>query len=149
MNNTTTEMISEVQNKTFARKAVQLVDGVDLNYEGFELNTVTPRNFVLSSSAAIQNKILFWFSSSFGDYVREPNKGGPLINAVGLTLTPDNADRLQSSISTFFSNTFGSEVTLIKALVEPNKSDRRWEITMIVRDNVRRELYDLALGVSV
>jgi len=102
---TASPILSEVQNQTFAEAARLVIDGSDFAYRGFSLEDAAVQNtlFVLNGTEAVKNKVMLWLVSSYGDYVREPEKGGPLENLLGRTLTEENADSIRSSMSILFS----------------------------------------------
>jgi len=145
--NSATPILSEIQSKTFAETAIALVDGKDLSYKGFSLsNQAEP--FVLNGTAAIRNKVMLWLVSSRGDYVREPDKGGPLGALIGKTFTEDNQKFIERSLTMAFSDFFQGDLSLIKVTAEPDIGNRRWKIKLIVNDPIRRELFDIAVGVT-
>lgn len=143
-------IISEAQSRTFGATSVASVDGCDFAYTGFSLEdyALTQDEFVLTGTSAIKNKVLLWLSSSYGDYVREPNKGGPLENLLGKTLTEDNAAFIKISLQLLFKEIFAGDLTLAEISVNPNKDYRRWDITLLVQDIIRRELFELAIGAD-
>lgn len=147
---TTSPILSEVQNQTFANTAKLVINGSDFAYRGFSLeeNAIQRTTFTLDGTEAIKNKVMLWLVSSYGDYVREPEKGGPLENLLGRTLTEENASFIRSSMGILFATFFQGDLNLMEAIVEPDKQNRRWKITLLVQDPVRRELFDIAVGVS-
>lgn len=147
----TTSIISENQGKNFKTIAEQTVNGVDLNYEG---NVVTPLageqplRFVLSGTDAVKNKVMFYLTSIPGDYVRNPAKGGILHPALGKALTKENTDNLTQYIKTAFETMFSADLKLVHTEVSPNIENKRWDITIVVEDLIRREFFDLQLAVT-
>ena len=143
---TTSPIIAEAQNKLLAQYAAELIDGVDLNYEGATSYDPT-QDFVLSGEAANRNRIIYWFQSTYGDYVREPFKGGPLMNILGKSLTDDKADEIENAIEVAFLNIF-TDLSLVGVKARPDREGRRLVISLIVQDSLRRELIDLLLAVT-
>jgi hypothetical protein len=141
---TASPIISELQNKKLAQTSTEFINGVDFNYLGN-----TPEGFVLDGTEAVKNKVLFWLSSAKGDYPREPLKGGILYDLLGRSFTQDNASSIETDIKTFFANHFAQELTLARVKVNPNKSAKRWEITLTVFDPIRRDLFTTSVGVSL
>ena len=93
--------------------------------------------------------MLFWLTSSHGDYVREPDKGGILWGFLGKSLTDYNASLIQNDLQTYFTANFQGELDLIQATVEKDLENRRWKIELFVKDPIRREIFNLAVGVSI
>jgi len=147
---TTSPLLSEVQNQSFAYSAQALINGKDLSYKGFDLEVSAQDGsaFSLEGTEAIKNKVMLWMVSSYGDYVREPYKGGPLHNLIGRTMTDENAIEIIASISSAFQSFFANDLVLINVDATPDKVNRRWKIRVLVRDPIRRELFDIAVGVT-
>lgn len=145
---TASPILSEIQNQAFANRAELLVDGRDLNYKGFSLGNATGMVFSLKGTEAVKNKVMLWLVSSYGDYVREPEKGGPLENLLGKTLSDTNKEMIERSLSIAFTDFFQGDLTLAGATVTPDVTNKRWKIRLLVNDPVRRELFEIAVGVS-
>ncbi len=146
--NTTSPILSEIQNQAFANRAQLLIDGRDFSYKGASLADGTVASFSLSGTAAVKNKVMLWLVSSYGDYVREPDKGGPLENLLGKTLTTANKERIERSLTVAFTDFFLGDLELAGIDVSIDATNKMWKIRLIVSDPVRRELFDLAVGVS-
>lgn len=148
---TTTPILSEIQTRLFSETALEFIDGKDFNYKGNNINAAEHQqeDFVLDGTEAIKNKVLFWLTSSQGDYVREPDKGGILWGLLGRSLTEENGRRAQQDIQTFFEVNFRGELNLISVQVRGDKENKRWKIEMFVKDPIRRELFNVAVGVSI
>ena len=148
---TTTPILSEIQTKMFGETARKFIDGKDLNYKGNSLlaDVSQQEDFVLDGTEAIKNKVLLWLTSSQGDYVREPYKGGILWGFLGKSLTDYNASTIQQDIQTYFAANFQGELELINVNVQKDIENRRWKIEMFVKDPIRRETFNLAVGVSI
>lgn len=145
---TTSPILSEIQNQTFADSAKALIDGRDLSYRGFSLKDDLPITaFSLQGTEAVKNKVMLWLISTYGDYVREPDKGGPLENLIGRTFTEENKKIVERSLSVAFTDFFQEDLELIAAVVTMDVDSKRWVIKIIVRDPIRRELFDIAVGV--
>lgn len=148
---TTTPILSELQSKTFGENAIQFIDGRDLNYEGN--NASAPehlrKDFVLSGTDAIKNKVMFWLSSAEGDYIREPDKGGVLWGLLGKSMTASNATRIEKDIVAFFNSSFQGELSLLRVNVTKDVENRRWKIQLFVQDPIRREVFNTIVGVSI
>lgn len=147
---TTSPIVSELQNRPFATTLRAEVNGVDLNYQGNAV-VAAPGTipFIVEGTAAIKNKVLFWLSSVQGDYPRESTKGGILYSMLGRSMTSDNVAFIKNSISTFFTTHFQEELHLIDVSVVADVTSRKWNITLYVQDPIRRELFNVAVGVSV
>lgn len=143
---TTTQLVSEAQSILFSDAVEASVNGVDLNLKGFSLNG--NEDFVLSGTEANINRVRFWLYSMPGDYVREPGRGGPLYATLGKPLTLENADAIDRDITLSFNSFFSGDLTLLNTSVVPDAKSRRWKITLFVNDPVRREFFNIALGVA-
>jgi hypothetical protein len=147
---TTSALISEFQNTSFGTKAKEVINGWDLNYRGNTLaayqELVTA--FSIDGTDAIRNKVMLWLVSSNGDYVREPEKGGPLVNLIGRALNEQNAIAIKQMMTSFFEDTFNIDLNLVGLTVTPNAEKRRWELVFSISDPIRRELFDIAIGVK-
>lgn len=144
---TTTLLVSEAQSMLFAEAMEAAVNGVDFNLKGFSLES-RDEEFVLSGTAANENRVKLWLYSKPGDYVRQPERGGPLYAILGIPLSDDNADSISDNITLSFNTFFSGDLQLIDALVSPDRKNRRWNITLYIKDPIRRELFDIALGVA-
>ena len=144
---TTTHLVSEAQSMVFAEAVEASVNGVDLNMKGFSLEDISVE-FSLSGTEANKNRVMLWLYSMPGDYVREPEKGGPLYALIGKGLNQDNADTISDSLTLSFNSFFSEDLTLIDLVVIPDTKARRWKITLYVNDPIRRELFDIAIGVA-
>lgn len=148
---TSTPILSEIQTKLFSETAQEFAEGKDLNYKGNSLteDMLQKEDFVLGGTEAIKNKVMFWLTSSQGDYVREPDKGGILWGLLGKSLTDSNASFIKKDIQIYFDANFQGELTLIKVDVNKDLESRRWKIELFVKDPLRRELFTVAVGVSI
>lgn len=147
MRKTISPLISEAQNRLLKDTAQYLINGTDLNLEGSTLSNQEP--FVLDGTAALQNKVILWLLSTNGDYIREPEKSGPLYAVLGRPLNEDTAEDIQTSIRLGFENMFSVEFSLIDVRVVPDPQARRWVIGIDALDRISREYFDIALGVPV
>lgn len=140
-------LLAEAQNRLLKQTARIMVNGVDLNYKG---NTLENNElFVLDGTEALKNKVLFWFLSSPGDYIRDPDLFGPTYSIIGLTLTSENAEAIRTAISQSFTTIFSEEFILSEVRVVPDIANKRWVIGIDAIDIITRELFDIALGVPV
>lgn len=146
-NKTTTNLISEAQSMLFAESMEALVNGVDFNLRGHNL-TDSSSEFVLSGKEANKNRVMLWLYSKPGDYIRSPTRGGPLYAVIGKGMSQDDADSIRDSITLEFNSFFIDDLELFEVSVVPDTKRRRWNITLFVRDPIRRELFDIALGVA-
>lgn len=144
---TTTQLMSEAQSTVFAEAVKASVNGVDLNIAGYSLDNISVE-FSLSGTEANKNRVMLWLYSAPGDYVREPEKGGPLYAILGRALTQDSADSIEESITLSFNTLFAGDLNLVDTRVVPDTTARRWKITLYVNDPIRRELFDVAIGVA-
>lgn len=144
---TTTLLVSEAQSMLFAEAMEAAVNGVDFNLKGYSLEDRTTE-FVLEGTAANKNRVMLWLYSKPGDYVRQPDKGGPLYAILGIPLSKDNADAIEDSITLSFNNFFSPDLELVDAVVQPDNANKRWIITLYVKDPIRRELFDIVLGAA-
>lgn len=145
---TATPILSELQNEEFAKKASLQVAGVDLYFQGNKTQDITIP-FVQTGPDAMRNKVLLWLHSINGDYVRESTKGGVLYNLLGRSMNEDSAAKIKASIATFFSANFAEDLSLVDVAVTADKQNRRWIVQLYVRDVLRRETFDVSVGVSL
>jgi phage baseplate assembly protein W len=148
---TTTPILSELQTKQLGDTARAFIDGKDFNFKGNNITAEASQreDFVLDGTAAIKNKVMFWLTSAEGDYVREPGKGGVLWSLLGKSLTDANAARIKKDIQTFFSANFQGELNLLGVDIIKDIENRRWKIELLVKDPIRREIFNLAVGVTI
>ena len=144
----TSLLISESQDITLARRANGVVNGVDLNYLGYDIDELSSV-LVLEGTEALKNRVLFWFLTKPGDFVREPNKGGPLYDLLGRPFSESERENIELTIKTKFSESFeSSDLELTTLTVTPEPTSRKWQIQMIVTDLVERDLFTISLGVD-
>ena len=146
-NQTTTLLMSEAQGILLADAVEASVNGVDLNMKGFTLDNISVE-FSLSGTEANKNRVMFWLYSAPGDYIREPEKGGPLYAILGRSLTQEDADSISDSVALSFTSLFSGDLILVDCVVIPDVKSRRWKITLYVNDPIRREVFDVAIGVA-
>ena len=144
---TTTHLVSESQSMLFAEAIEASVNGVDLNLKGFSLEDLSTE-FTLTGTEANRNRVKLWLYSAPGDYVREPDKGGPLYALLGKHLNEENAESISDALTLGFNSFFSGDLTLVDCKVIADFDARRWKITLYVNDPVRRELFDIVLGVT-
>jgi len=147
-NRDTSLLISESQDLPLARQARGLGNGVDLNYLGYDTDSPSVA-FVYEGSEALKNRVLFWFLTKPGDFIREPEKGGVLYDFLGTPLTNGSISGLDFIVRANFTTTFQGDLNIESLDISPNFTTHQWEISMKVSDPINRELFDLSLGVSV
>ncbi len=147
-NRDTSLLISEAQDTPLSRQARGLGNGIDLNYLGHDTDSPSIP-FVYEGTDALKNRVLFWFLTKPGDFIRETGKAGVLYNFLSTPLTNSGSDDLDFMVRSNFSTTFQGDLTLETLSIAPNFNTHQWEVHMIVSDPINRELFDLSLGVSV
>lgn len=143
-----TSLLSELQSTSLAEDSISFIEGKDLNYQGYDLSD-KKSEFELTGIDAIKNKVLFWLTSTPGDFVRDPNKGGILYSVLGKTINPDRIERIKSNIFSYFEDNFQGELNLLDVSVLPKDLARRsWKITLFVRDPLSRENFKVAVDAK-
>lgn len=144
---TASPILSEYQSSNLGSTAYQSINGVDLNYEGH--SNVDGNDFVLEGNDAIHNKVLFWLTSVSGDYVREPQKGGPLYAILGKSLKDEDLENIKTSLTDYFNENFQGELSLEDVQIQANKSTRGIVLVLYVHDPLRRELFKVSAAVEL
>ena len=147
MRKSNTKLSGILQSTTLSQDSYDFIKGVDINFLGNE------GDFILEDTEALKNKILFWLTSARGDYVRQPNKGGPLYGVIGKAITPNNIANIQASLSSGFQDMFGKELRLISLDINMDKSAQSGKagiiVNMVVKDLLSYNLFRVAAGVEL
>ena len=147
MRKSNTKLSGVLQSTTLSQDSYDFIKGVDINFLGNE------GDFILEDTEALKNKILFWLTSARGDYVRQPNKGGPLYGVIGKAITPNNIANIQASLSSGFQDMFGKELRLISLDINMDKSAQSGKagiiVNMVVKDLLSYNLFRVAAGVEL
>ena len=147
MRKSNTKLSGILQSTTLRQDSYDFIKGVDINFLGNE------GDFILEDTEALKNKILFWLTSARGDYVRQPNKGGPLYGVIGKAITPNNIANIQASLSSGFQDMFGKELRLISLDINMDKSSQPGKagiiVNMVIKDLLSYDLFRVAAGVEL
>ena len=147
MRKSNTKLSGILQSTTLRQDSYDFIKGVDINFLGNE------GGFILEDTEALKNKILFWLTSARGDYVRQPNKGGPLYGVIGKAITPNNIANIQASLSSGFQDMFGKELRLISLDINMDKSVQSGKagiiVNMVIKDLLSYDLFRVAAGVEL
>jgi hypothetical protein len=102
----------------------------DISYDGLiettgELKQVWGLN-------ALNNAIKMWLASFSGEILRQPTKGGYLMNWLMKPMSEDNAERIKMGIRDGINQDFIPFVEILNLEVTPNYEYRYWHIVLTV-----------------
>lgn len=110
------------------KDALELLNYTDLSYRGAQQGST----FVLKQNSAIKNAIKLYLFSQKGDYGRNVQKGGPLVDFIGKPIDDMQRDtirrRLIAELSTF------PNIVLNEVTVEGIKEKKLWRIQIVFTD---------------
>lgn len=129
-------LIDDVQSKTLEERIESAVNGIDIDYLGFD--KLDPKStFIKTGSDANVNRVLFWLSSKRKDYVREEFKGGILYDLLGQLCSDTNLAEWENAITAKFNEEFSGDLNLVLLRLTTDKTYRRLIINMVVQDRVK------------
>ena len=99
---------------------------VDLDVYG--RNSILGGALVHEDDFAISNSIIFYLTTSEGDYLFRPELGGVLESMLFKALTPEKASFYQSRIANALNNRFGALATDIEVSVQTDFENRLYRI---------------------
>ena len=79
---------------------------------------------------ALINSLKMWISSRRADIIREPERGGYLIDWLTKAMSADNIDAIQMSIRDGLDQDFSPHLQVINLIVTPDVQKRQWRIYM-------------------
>ncbi len=81
---------------------------------------------------ALINSLKMWISSRRGGIIREPTRGGYLIDWLTKTMSETNIENLEMSIRDGIDQDFSPHLQIINLIVSPDTKKRQWNIYMEV-----------------
>ena len=92
----------------------------DIDHLGLENKNGTAKEY--SDDAALSVAFTIWMTSKRGDYIRDPQRGGPLDVTLFKNLSKLNLEKIEFSLSNAITFNFGEILRLKKITVVPKKS---------------------------
>lgn len=136
-------LIDDVQSKTLEERIESAVNGIDVDYLGFDKSD--PKStFIKTGTDANVNRVLFWLSSKRKDYVREEFKGGILYDLLGQLCSDTNLAEWENAISAKFNEEFSGDLNLVLLRLTADKTYRRLIINMVVQDRVKNVTFPVS-----
>lgn len=136
-------LIDDVQSKTLEERIESAVNGIDIDYLGFDKSD--PKStFIKTGTDANVNRVLFWLSSKRKDYVREEFKGGILYDLLGQLCSDTNLAEWENAISAKFNEEFSGDLNLVLLRLTADKTYRRLIINMVVQDRVKNVTFPVS-----
>ena len=84
---------------------------------------------------ALSNAIKIWITSHKGDFIREPNRGGYVIQWFTRPMNTVNRQDIEMAIRNGFDQDFRPYMNIISLHIIPNNEKRYWELYMEVFSN--------------
>jgi hypothetical protein len=81
---------------------------------------------------ALVNSLKMWIMSRKGDIIREPNRGGYLIQWLTRPMSEENAENVEMAIRDGIDQDFDPYLKILFLKVTPNYINRYWDIYMEV-----------------
>ncbi len=129
-------LIDDFQSKTLEERIESAVNGIDINYLGYDRSD--PKSvFIKTGTDANVNRVLFWLSSKRKDYIREEFKGGILYDLLGQLCSDTNLAEWETAIASKFNEEFSGDLNLVLLRLTTDKTYRRLIINMVVQDRVK------------
>lgn len=113
---------------------------VDIDVYGSQNQDGTGK--LLYGDDALSNAITFWLTSKKGEFINDPNRGGPLDNIIFKNLN-ENTGRLESIIRTRINENFSSVINLRQVKVSPDYENRLWIIDIAYTSLLTQETKQL------
>jgi phage baseplate assembly protein W len=88
---------------------------------------------------AISNALVLYLTSRRGDFVNQPDFGGPLEFMLFKNLNKDT-DEIETKITNEINRVFGNLVTLQDVSVQPDYLGRQWVVDVIYKSNATGDL---------
>ena len=143
-------VISIAQTLNINSNSNQLVKGMDLNFNGYNILDKNSIPFELSDKNANINRALFWLSSKKGDYGRRDlDKGGILYDLLGKLCKNTNLSEWEEIIKTNFNLEFSRDLELIQIKLITDTTYKKLIINMIVRDLLTNQVFGISEGAEL
>jgi len=120
---------------------------IDLDVYG--RNSTSGGALVHSDDYAISNSIIFFLTSSRGDYLYRPELGGILDNLLFKQLTVEKASYYQSIIANALKTQFGALATDIQVSIVPDYDNRLYKIDVFFTSVLSGEVNQVPIPLNM
>jgi len=120
---------------------------VDLDVYG--RNSTSGGALVHSDDYAISNAIIFFLTSSKGDYLYRPDLGGVLEGLLFKQITVEKANYYQSFISNALKSQFGALATDIQVSITPDYDNRLFKIDIFFTSVLSGEVNQVPVNLNM
>ncbi len=100
------------------------------DYPAIKIKDSNRKLKTLLSSEALENAMLIWMTSSQGDYIRAPLKGGYILPYLCKTMTDERGNDIADAIFSGLKDDFEVALFIEEIRVVPDYKNRIWEITI-------------------
>jgi len=99
---------------------------------------------IVTGSDALANSLRMWISSFRGEILRNPTKGGYVIQWLMKPMSEETRVRIAEAIEEGLFEDFDPKITLQKLTVTPNYENKYWEIELRGYAPLLKESFSLA-----